>query len=71
MTHNLRADTVTMTGYHDDEIEAYLAVPTDVEGCGSVVVIHHMPGYDEAHEGDRPQVRRQRLRRPRAEPLRA
>ncbi len=48
MTHNLRADTVTMTGYHDDEIEAYLAVPTDVEGCGSVVVIHHMPGYDES-----------------------
>jgi carboxymethylenebutenolidase len=48
MTHNLRADTVTMTGYRDDEIEAYLAVPTDLEGCGSVVVIHHMPGYDES-----------------------
>lgn len=48
MTNNLRADTITMKGHHDDEIEAYLAVPTDVERCGSIVVIHHMPGYDEA-----------------------
>ena len=48
MTHNLRADTITMKGYGGDEIEAYLATPTDVERCGSIVVIHHMPGYDEA-----------------------
>ena len=48
MTNNLRADTITIKGHHDDEIEAYLAVPTDVERCGSLVVIHHMPGYDEA-----------------------
>jgi carboxymethylenebutenolidase len=48
MTHNLRADTITIAGHGDDEIEAYLAVPTDVEKNGSVVVIHHMPGYDEA-----------------------
>jgi carboxymethylenebutenolidase len=48
MTHNLRAETVTITGHGGDSIEAYLAVPTDVESCGSVVVIHHMPGYDEA-----------------------
>ncbi len=48
MTHNLRADTITMKGHHGDEIEAYLAIPTDVQTCGSIVVIHHMPGYDEA-----------------------
>ncbi len=48
MTHNLRADTVTITGHGGDSIEAYLAVPTDVESCGSIVVIHHLPGYDEA-----------------------
>ena len=48
MTHNLRADTIAITGNDGDEIEAYLAVPTDVERCGSIVVIHHMPGYDEA-----------------------
>jgi carboxymethylenebutenolidase len=47
MTHNLRAETITITGHEDDEIEAYLAVPTDVATCGSIVVIHHMPGYDE------------------------
>ena len=48
MTHNLRADTITIEGHGGDEIEAYLAVPTDVETSGSIVVIHHMPGYDEA-----------------------
>jgi carboxymethylenebutenolidase len=48
MTHNLRADTITIKGHGGDEIEAYLAVPTDVVRGGSIVVIHHMPGYDEA-----------------------
>jgi carboxymethylenebutenolidase len=48
MTHNLRADTITLKGHQGDEIEAYLAVPTDVEKSGSIVVIHHMPGYDES-----------------------
>jgi carboxymethylenebutenolidase len=47
MTHNLKAETVTIRGFGDEEIEAYLSVPTDVESCGAVVVIHHMPGYDE------------------------
>jgi carboxymethylenebutenolidase len=47
VTHNLRADTITIQGHDDDEIEAYLAMPTDVAACGSIVVIHHMPGYDE------------------------
>lgn len=48
MTHNLNAETITIQGHGGDDIEAYLAVPTDVKSCGSVVVIHHMPGYDEA-----------------------
>jgi carboxymethylenebutenolidase len=48
MTHNLQADTITLKGHQGDEIEAYLALPTDVERAGSIVVIHHMPGYDEA-----------------------
>ncbi|MFY9783981.1 MAG: dienelactone hydrolase family protein [Acidimicrobiales bacterium] len=51
MTHNLRADTITIKGHHDDEFEAYLAVPTDAASGGSIVVIHHMPGYDEATKG--------------------
>lgn len=48
MTHDSRADTITMKGYGGDVLEGYLAQPTDVEHCGSIVVIHHMPGYDEA-----------------------
>ena len=48
MTHNLRADTITFEGGGGDELEGYLALPTDVEHHGSVVVIHHLPGYDEA-----------------------
>jgi carboxymethylenebutenolidase len=47
MTHNLIADTITLTGHNGDEIEAYLAQPTDVDKVGSIVVIHHMPGYDD------------------------
>ncbi|MHB8378395.1 MAG: dienelactone hydrolase family protein [Acidimicrobiales bacterium] len=48
MTHNLHADTITFKGDDGDELEGYLAVPTDVEHHGSIVVIHHLPGYDEA-----------------------
>ncbi|HEX5273380.1 MAG TPA: dienelactone hydrolase family protein [Gemmataceae bacterium] len=44
----LRAETVRITGYQGDEIEAYFAAPLDDARHGGVVVIHHMPGYDEA-----------------------
>lgn len=43
----MRAESVRIAGHDDDEIEAYLAVPTDVDSFGAVVVIHHLPGYDE------------------------
>ena len=48
MTHNLTAETITITGHNGDEIEAYAATPTDATQVGSIVVIHHLPGYDEA-----------------------
>jgi len=48
MTDELIAGTVTITGHGGDEIEAYLARPTDPAPRGGVVVIHHMPGYDSA-----------------------
>ncbi|GAA1820668.1 dienelactone hydrolase family protein [Planosporangium flavigriseum] len=41
------AETVTLTGHGGDEIEAYLARPLGPGPYGAVVVIHHMPGYDE------------------------
>jgi carboxymethylenebutenolidase len=47
MTDSLRAETIRMTGHGGDEIEAYLAQPLDEGIYGGVVVIHHMPGYDE------------------------
>ncbi len=43
----MRAETVEITGHGHDTIEAYLAQPLDGEPTGGVVVIHHMPGYDE------------------------
>jgi carboxymethylenebutenolidase len=48
MSDAIRAETVTMSGHGGDEIEAYLARPLDGGPRGSVVVIHHMPGYDAA-----------------------
>jgi carboxymethylenebutenolidase len=44
----LTAETVTITGQGGDEIEAYLAQPLGDGPFGSVVVIHHMPGYDRS-----------------------
>ncbi len=48
MTDGIIAQTTTITGHDGDEIEAYLAHPLDAENQPSVVVLHHMPGYDRA-----------------------
>ena len=40
------AETISLTGHGGDQIEAYLARPLGPGPFGSVVVIHHMPGYD-------------------------
>jgi carboxymethylenebutenolidase len=42
------AESTTITGAGGDEIEAYFARPLGPGPFGSVVVIHHMPGYDAA-----------------------
>ncbi|MCQ4082206.1 dienelactone hydrolase family protein [Streptomyces sp. RB6PN25] len=44
----MMAETVRITGHGGDEIDAYLARPLNPGPHGGVVVIHHMPGYDEA-----------------------
>ncbi|HVW81664.1 MAG TPA: dienelactone hydrolase family protein [Mycobacteriales bacterium] len=41
------SETVSITGHGGDAIEAYAALPQDPAPRGGVVVIHHMPGYDE------------------------
>jgi carboxymethylenebutenolidase len=43
----MRAGVVELTGAGGDEIVAYLAHPVDGPPAGGVVVIHHMPGWDE------------------------
>jgi carboxymethylenebutenolidase len=47
MSDAMRAETVEITGHGQDAVEAYLAQPLDAAPVGGVVVIHHMPGYDE------------------------
>ncbi|MEP7025338.1 MAG: dienelactone hydrolase family protein [Actinomycetota bacterium] len=47
MNDALTAGTISITGLGGDEIEAYLAHPLGDGPFGSVVVIHHLPGYDE------------------------
>jgi carboxymethylenebutenolidase len=46
MSDSLCAETLTIAGHGGDEIEAYVARPSEDGRRGGVVVIHHMPGYD-------------------------
>ena len=48
MNEALTAETITIAGHGGTEIEAYTARPLGADQFGSVVVIHHMPGYDSA-----------------------
>jgi carboxymethylenebutenolidase len=48
MSDAMLAGTVSIEGHQGDEIEAYSARPAAGAPVGGVVVIHHMPGYDEA-----------------------
>jgi carboxymethylenebutenolidase len=48
MNEALSAETIRITGFGGDEIEAYLAQPHRSAPFGGVVVIHHMPGYDSS-----------------------
>ena len=48
MTWDLRAQTIELTGHGGDPVEAYFAEPLRARAAGGVVVIHHMPGYDES-----------------------
>jgi carboxymethylenebutenolidase len=48
MTSNLRAETVHFDSYDGKSVEAYVALTESDDKVGGVVLIHHMPGYDEA-----------------------
>jgi carboxymethylenebutenolidase len=47
MSDLMKAGTVSLPGAGGDDIEAYLAQPLERSAIGGVVVIHHLPGYDE------------------------
>jgi len=48
MSDAIVAQSTTIVGHGGDEIEAYEAHPLDGSGQPSVVVLHHMPGFDRA-----------------------
>ena len=47
MYEGMLAETVRLKGHGGDEIDAYLARPLGAGPHPGVVVIHHMPGWDE------------------------
>jgi carboxymethylenebutenolidase len=48
MTDAIQAGTVRFPAADGADIEAYLAVPQHDAPRGGIVLIHHLPGYDEA-----------------------
>jgi carboxymethylenebutenolidase len=46
--HDLSAKTISFASADGDQIEGFLAQPTDVDRFPGVVLIHHLPGYDQA-----------------------
>ena len=44
----LLAESIRMKGHNGDELDAYLARPLGAGPFPGVVLIHHMPGWDEA-----------------------
>ena len=46
MSDSMSAQTVQIPGDGGDQIEAYVARPTEGGTRGGVVVIHHLPGWD-------------------------
>src|SRR5262249_18893834 len=44
---SLLAETVVFTGHNGDRGEAYYARPTRAEKFPGILVVHHLPGWDE------------------------
>jgi carboxymethylenebutenolidase len=48
VTFDIHAETIHFNAMNDDSVEAYLATTLTTANVGGVLVIHHLPGYDEA-----------------------
>jgi carboxymethylenebutenolidase len=46
---SMLAETVILPGYHADLINAYFARPLGAGPFPAMVLVHHMPGWDEFH----------------------
>jgi carboxymethylenebutenolidase len=44
----MMAESITLAGHNGDDVEAYVARPLGPGPWPSVVVIHHMPGFDRS-----------------------
>jgi carboxymethylenebutenolidase len=47
MYEGVLAETVTLKGFHGDEINAYFAKPLGAGPHPGMVLVHHMPGWDD------------------------
>ena len=47
MYEGMLSETITVHGYNDDVINAYVAKPLGAGPFPSIVLIHHAPGWDE------------------------
>lgn len=43
------AETISLTGYHGDTVNAYFVRPLGAGPLPGIVLIHHMPGWDEIY----------------------
>lgn len=44
---SIRTDIVTIQGYQGDDVHAYTARPTEPGSYPGLVLVHHLPGWDE------------------------
>jgi len=47
MYEGMLAETITLQGHNNDIINAYIARPLGSGPFPSVVLVHHLPGWDE------------------------
>src|SRR3989304_7736015 len=47
MLEGMLAETIGITGHNGDIVQAYYARPVVATSVPGVIVIHHMPGWDE------------------------
>jgi carboxymethylenebutenolidase len=47
MHEGVLAETITLKGFHGDEINAYFAKPLGAGTHPGMVLVHHMPGWDD------------------------